>query len=378
MSLVLKTIYERCNISRASVARMTHLTPPTISTIVSELLDANLIVESGLGSSTGGKPPTLLKFHSDGHQILSVDLSRRNFNGAIVNLRGEIVYRAVRDHYIPNQHNSLSVVYDLIDELKSNISAPLLGLGVGTPGTMDPTEGVIRESVNLNWHNLPIRKLLRERYQLPIYIGNDAHLAALAESTFGQETTTDNLILIKIGQGVGAGIIFDGEPFYGDHYNAGEIGHIVVEEGGDLCRCGHHGCLETILSTNGILHQVEKLAPIFPESRLATDSKVTWDAIVSAFSEDDPLTLQVVERLGYYLGIAISNLIAAFSIRHIIISGRISLFGERLLTSIRREAMQRTLPSLVRETEIAFTNLGTDIVILGASALNLKYELGIV
>ena len=381
-SLVLKTILESSNISRASIARQVRLTRPTISTIVGELLKENLIVETGVGSSTGGKPPTLLELNTNGRQIVSVDLSSLEFNGAIVNLRGEILYQARRNPYFPKQRNSLTQVYDLFDELKENISAPLLGMGVGTPGMMDPTDGTVRESVNLNWHNLQIRKLLQERYQTPIYSGNDAHLAALAESTFGKEKETKNLVLLKTGQGVGAGIIFAGQPFFGDRYSAGEIGHVVVEPGGEQCRCGHRGCLETILGTTAILDQAEKMAQSHPNSSLANHrtitGEVTWDALVLSFKEGDPNILNLVDRLGKCLGIAIANLIAAFNIRHIVVSGRISAFGESLLNSARQEAMQRTLPTLVKDTEIAFTNLGSDIVILGASALVLKHELGIV
>ena len=202
--LILRTIYHRADLSRAEIARITGLTRPTVSRIVADLIGARLVVETGQGPSAGGKRPTQLDVAKDQHQILALDLGSREFRGAVVNLRGDIV---ARQTFATDQHKgeeALALTQQLVETLSQAARAPLLGLGMGSPGLINPREGIIREAVNLGWWGLPMRQLFEERYQLPVYVANDSHLAALGEYTFGGEPPAGNLVVIKIGQGVGA------------------------------------------------------------------------------------------------------------------------------------------------------------------------------
>ena len=113
---------------------------------------------------------------------------------------------------------------------------------------MDATNGIVRRSVNLNWHDLPLRALLEERYGLPVYVANDSQVAALGEYTFGDGPGVENLVVVKVGQGIGAGIVLNGQIFHGETFGAGEIGHVAVVANGRQCRCGNFGCLETVAS----------------------------------------------------------------------------------------------------------------------------------
>lgn len=368
--LVLKTIYERSGISRADIARATHLTRPTVSTIVNNLIEENLITETGLGPSAGGKPPTLLEIQADAYRLLCLDLGSRYFRGALVNLRGDITERAEFATHGASGQEALDLVYQLIDRLLSASPTSLLGIGIGSPGLVDPQKGIVRQAVNLGWQQLPLKELLQERYGIPAYVANDSQAAALGEFTFGAGAPApqQNLILIRVGQGIGAGIVLRGQPFYGDSFAAGEIGHVVVASDGPRCSCGNQGCLETVAGTRAYLQQ----APTPDEG------ESNWQSFINAYDEGQPDAVNFVKQAGGYLGIAIANLVAAFNVHHIVISGRVSHFGERFLQAARQEARRRALPALVEETILSYSLLGTDIVILGSSALVLRHELGIV
>ena len=378
MQLVLQTIYKNSGISRADIARTTKLTRPTVSSIVAELIENNFVIEIGQGPSAGGKRPTLLNIAHNAHHLVCIDLGSQVFRGALVNLRGEIIERTTFATNGRQQDEALRLVYQLIDTLLTHSTTPVLGIGLGTPGLIDPEQGIIRQAVNLGWLNLPLRRLLEERYQKSIYIANDSHMAALAEYTYGLGYDSHNLILIKVGQGIGAGIVLGGHPYYGDGFGAGEIGHVVVATDGEQCTCGNFGCLETTTSTRTIMQKTQTLASQQPDSYLAQLPIITWEGIVEAVEADDNVAHEIVTRAGKYLGVAVANLIAAFNIHQIIIAGRVTHLGNSFLAAIRDETKRRVLPSMAAETGIHYSELGENIVILGSSAMILKHELGII
>jgi predicted NBD/HSP70 family sugar kinase len=366
--LVLRTIYRNKDISRAEIARSTRLTRPTISTIVGELIATDYVFEAGLGDSAGGKRPTLLRVAYDRHQMISLDLGRQHFHGAVVDLSGRIQHRQSIALNGCQDHAAFELIHEHIANLLACTEAPILGIGVGTPGLTNPEAGVVREALNLGWSELPIRDILEKRFNLPVYVANDSHIAALGEHTFGRQRESQNLIAIKIGQGVSAGIILNGQLYYGDGYSAGEIGHVAVIENGRRCTCGNSGCLETTTSTRAIMKQAQEMY----------GSAQSWVALVQALKNGEGQARKIVESAGRHLGIAVANLIGSLNIRRIVISGRVEQFGEPFLTAIRQEAGRRFLPAIVDETELSYSSLGRDNVILGSTAMIMKQELGIV
>ncbi len=377
-SLILRTIYHQGEMSRADIARATHLTRPTVSNIVATLIDDQFVIETRRGPSAGGKPPTLLNIAQDAHHLICLDLGSQEFRGAIVNLRGDILDRLSYPAPLDSSHDALQLVYELIEILSERSTAPVLGIGIGTPGLIDFQQGIVKQAVNLDWIELPLKTALTTRYQTPVYVANDSHMAALAEYTFGTRRNSQNLIVIKIGQGIGAGIVLNGQLYSGDGLGAGEIGHVVVVEDGLACSCGNHGCLETIISTRAILRRAKEIAILQPSSYLADAKRITWETICLALQAGDQATEALVWETGRYLGIAIAYLIAGFNIHQIVISGRVSHFGRLLLNAAKEEAARRVLPSLVANTTLHYTTLGSDIVILGCSAMILKQELEII
>jgi N-acetylglucosamine repressor len=379
--LVLRTIYEREQISRADVARETRLTRTTVSDVVADLMDQGLVEEIGYGPSAGGKPPILLSVVADSRHLIGIDLASAEFRGAVVNLRGQI--RQQINVPLDNRDGeaALALVYEMVQNLMAATHSTLLGIGIGSPGLMDATNGIVRRSVNLDWHNLPLRDLLEERFGLPVYVANDSQVAALGEYTFGDGPGEENLVVVKVGQGIGAGIVLNGQIFHGETFGAGEIGHVAVVENGSLCRCGNSGCLETVASARAIVNQARSLAAADPNSRLhqfaANPEEITIETICRAMEAGDEQVQQMVRQTGRYLGIAAANVVGLLSARRIVIAGSVACFGQTLLDAIRQEMVKRSLAVLANETEIGLSSMDSEIVILGASALVLNRELGL-
>jgi predicted NBD/HSP70 family sugar kinase len=375
--LVFKTIYGQRDLSRADIARITHLTRPTVSAIVAELIENDFVIETGQGPSAGGKRPTLLNVNHNGHLLLCLDLGSQAFRGALVNLRGEICRELALPPTHQNPDLALQMVYGLTRQLLNMATSPILGIGVGTPGLVDTDEGVILRAVNLGWNELPLATLLEEEFGKPAHIANDSQMAALGEYTFGEEHNSNNLIVIKIGHGIGAGIVINGRLYYGDGHGAGEIGHVVVDNNGTRCVCGNYGCLETVSSTQAIVNRAQQAGIVSSQSRPA-EQEALWDTLVAALNTGNPAACNIVTNTGCYVGVAVANLIGSFNIHHIALAGRVSQLGESFLEAVRAEARRRVLPEMADATEINYATLGREIVMLGSSALVLQEELGIV
>ena len=364
--LVLKTIYENDRVSRADISRATRLARPTVSNIVSELIDQQYVVEVGLGTSEGGKRPTMLDVDHQAYNILSLDLGGQLFQGALLNLNSEIVKRI----HIPaprlRDNPSIDGVYELIDDLLALAKVPVIGIAIGSAGLIDPYKGFVHNAVHLGWQQIPLKTLLSDRYDHPIYLANNSQAAALAE--YFENGKPDNLVVIKAKKGLGAGLIINGKPFYGSGFGAGEIGHVVVDANGDLCTCGNRGCLETIASPAALVRQAEA----------TRDESFDWNRLCAEYSMGEPSTVALVDRAAHYLGAAVANLIAFLSIHTIIISGDMVQLGDTFLAKIQHEATRYTLKETVQNCTITYSTLGSDSVLLGSAALVLTNELGIV
>lgn len=377
--LVLRTIYDYDQISRAELARMTQLTRATISEVVADLIRQGLVEEVGYGAVAVGRTPVLLSVVANSRQLIGVDIAGGELRAGIVNLRGQIGQRIGLSLRDADGAAALALLYQALDTLLDKTSSPLLGIGVGVPGLIDPAGGV-RSAVNLGWSELPLRDLLRARYQLPVSIANDSHLAALAEHTFGGHVA-EHLVLLLVGRGIGAGLVLNGQLFLGESGGAGEIGHVVVEERGQRCRCGNQGCLETVASSRAVLERARTLAAAQPGSLLhrlaARDGELTLDLIRAAVDAGDAPARQLIDEVGRYLGIAVAHIVGMLNLRRVVIAGQLSGLGGALLAAVRAEVATRTLRILARETAIDLARIGPDAVMLGASALLLTAELGL-
>ncbi|MDM8519101.1 ROK family transcriptional regulator [Anaerolineales bacterium HSG6] len=379
--LVFNTIYSQDRVSRVEIARYTSLTRTTVSSVVSELMDEGLVAEVGVGPSAGGKPPILLSVVDDSYHLVGLDLANGKFRGAVFNLRGEVCHRVTVPINGRGGNDALELVYQLADQLVKSTHSPLLGIGIGAPGVIDPLQGIIHQAVNLKWENLSLAALLRDRYDLPVYLANDSHAAALGEYTFGQHDDAISLIVVKAGRGIGAGIVINGQLFYGDGYGAGEIGHVVVADNGQQCQCGNYGCLETVASSQALMEEAIAIAQKNPQSLLNqfgdSPEQLSMDQVIEAFHNGDKSLEPFLADVGRYLAVTIANLVGALNIEHIVIAGRVANFGPAVLTPLQAELQKRTLSSIVARTKIVTSSMNDDVVKLGAAALLLTYELGL-
>jgi len=352
--LVLRTIFANESISRAEAARVTHLTRTTVSEIVNGLLAEGLVEEVGRGESIGGKSPILLSAVANSRYLIGLNLAQDKFIGAIVNLRGEIKEMIEAPVHDDNGQNALDLVYQIIDQLIRKKIKPIVGIGVGTPGLVNTREGVVVNAVNLEWQDLHLGQLLEKKYKIPVSILNDSQATAIGEFVYGEEHEPDeNLIVVNVKHGIGSGILVNGRLFQGDGGGAGEIGHVVVQENGDLCRCGKRGCLETISSARAVLQQ------------LKVDS---LDKVKSAFDSGDANSKKVVTQAAHYLGISLANLIGALNIQKIVITGDMTRFGDAWLDVVNASMQNAALSRLSENTSLKFGALDYRACILGASA----------
>lgn len=388
-ALVLRALYDHGPISRAEVARMSGLTRTTVGEVVAELVKGGLAREVGRGPSTGGKAPILVELVDGARHVIGVDLGEFAFRAAVVDLRGRELRTAERPVDGLNGAQALEVVYGLLDELIRDASGVLLGVGIGTPGIVDAPSGTIRWAVNLDWQDLPLGRLVAERYGVRVEVANDSRAAALAILLFGDDDPArrgSNLVAIKVGRGIGAGIVLGGELFHGDGAGAGEIGHVAVEDDGAECRCGRFGCLETVASSRAIVEKATRSAYAAPASALGrrlTQSvadgrdRLELDDVRAALADGDPEAAAVVAAAGRYLGRAIAALIGVLDVERIYLHGSVTQLGAAWLGAVRDEARRRSLGPLAREVSIEVVPPMGDLVVRGAAGLLLTSELGL-
>ena len=351
-SLVLQTLYLAGERSRADIARETGLTRVTVSDLVAELIGEGLVLELGpREDARPGKPATLLELNALAFQIIGIDLSEfAIFRGAVLDLRGQIISRAEIPLENSTGADAAAKVVALVERLVADATLPILGVGVGSPGIVG-LGGVVLTAPNLGWVNEPLQQSLAERFGLPVLVANDANAAALAEHSFGGADS--DMILIKIGHGVGAGLLLDGSPFFGGRFAAGEIGHVVVgTDGGAECACGKRGCLETWLATPRL------------------------DAALAAAASSDERTTILTEA-GQRLGIALAPVVGALDLAEVVLSGPTELLDGVLGTAVIETLRARTMAEYHGGLVLRMTTLGEDIVLRGAAAMVLSGQLGV-
>jgi N-acetylglucosamine repressor len=365
--LVLRALHDRSPLSRADLARLTGLTRTSVGDLVGTLIDEGLIEEIGRGQSSGGKSPILLRVAPDGRHLIGLDLGEGQFTAAVVNLRGEILRSIRRPLEGRNGDATVELIFELVDALRADDRSPLLGIGIGVPGIIDTSTGTVRWSVNLDWAELRLGPLLEKRYGVPVVVANDSHAAALAELTFFRRPRPKNLIVVKVGRGVSAGIILNGQLFQGDGYGAGEFGHISMGSADAPCRCGKQGCLESMASMGALIDAAGAIEPSITDE----------SGLVAAFRAGVTGIREIVLEAARELGVAVGWLIGVLDVHHVLLVGPVAAFGEDWLGEVRSSARSSALALLARDTQIEFGHVHDDVVVLGASALLMEQQLGL-
>lgn len=374
-SLILNTIRTHGEVSRAEIAKITKLTPPTVTNIVSELLDNKLVIESDLGASTGGRRPIMLRINADAYHIVGVDIGIHRLRAVVTNLNADI--KAAEKLALPPRVDEAALICHLIDTVKlvlkkAGISAgDLMGIGLGMHGLVDPAAGKAIFAPNFGLRDISLREPLEREFQVPVHVENDVVAFALGESWFGEGTDTGNFIAVNIGEGVGAGIVLNGQLYKGATYSAGEIGHTTVEMDGPRCTCGNYGCLQSLVSGPALVRQaVQRLEAgersLIREQCGEDPEAITGEMIAQAARQGDPLAIDLFRRVGRYLGIGLANLINTLNPRKIILGGGVTNAADLFLEETRRTIHERAMDTPANAVSIVITNLGEYASAIGA------------
>jgi predicted NBD/HSP70 family sugar kinase len=351
----MQSLSDEPGLTRAELARRTGLTKVTISDLVAELIDAGLVAERGTAPSAGpGKPAIGLEIRTDARDIIAFDIAQpATVRIGVYDLAGGQRSVATASLGAARGGDAVAALGELAAAAIANADRPVLGVGIGSPGIVD-AEGKVLSAEILGWTDVPLQALLAERLGVPVVVLNDANAAASAERSFGGGLA--DAIRVTITDGVGAGIMLGGELLIGKSAAAGEIGHVVVEYGGDHCRCGKDGCLETWISVPALNRRLRAGANIGggPGSRS-----------------------EILAEAGRRLGMALAPVVAALDVNEVVIGGPIDLLRGVFVTSAADLVSERTHSRFRADTTVRLSALGSEAVLLGAASLIRLSTLGI-
>ena len=373
LSFTINLIRERGTITRAELNQITHLSPTTISALVNVLIASGFVNEAGIGVSSGGRRPVVLEFNYDARYTLGVDMGATHITVIIMKLNGDVIYRSTRNvDVIHEPIPSLDVILEMIQAALADCRLTyddLLGVGFTVPAPLiNENTGEFLTYYMPDWAGIFPVNYLRKNIDMPIYVENDANSAALAEKHWGSGRGYDNLAYIKLGTGVGSGLIIDNEIYRGVNGNAGEIGHTTIEAAGRLCRCGNHGCIESYVGIPGLLRDVREGLMKVPAWQNKLENLEIEQIIESAQSGNE-VCVQVIDKAGKYLGIGIANLVNLFNPGLVVIGGELTAAGKLFLDPMQASIRERSIPFGIHREKLVLGELGADAVAIGAATL---------
>jgi glucokinase-like ROK family protein len=365
--------------SRADIVDRTNLGRGIVSQRVNELVTRGLLVEGEVGPSTGGRPPRQLAFRADTGRVLVADLGATSIDVALTNLSGEVLAHYAEPADIAAGPDAiLGRVDELFGELLHTArggSAPIWGVGIGVPGPVEFDAGrPISPPIMPGWDGYPVRRRFAERYEAPVWVDNDVNILALGEWRAGIAIGHDNVVVVKIGTGIGAGIISDGRLHRGAQGSAGDVGHIqVVDDSSVVCRCGNVGCLEALAGGAAIGRNGEAAAREGRSERLraALDQfgRLSAADVARAAAFGDPVAVDLLATAGRRVGSMLASVVNFFNPSLVIIGGGVAQSGDQLLAAIRETVYGRSLPLATRDLLIQRSSLGGLGGVVGASAM---------
>ncbi len=362
-SAVLEIIRREGPISRTAIAERLQVSLPTVMRIVDDLIAEDLVRAAEAKEWTGGRRRALLEFNAESQVIIGVDLGGTRFYGALSDLAGNVLEELNISRHGTDGEASYDQLTQLIDSL---IKSPRLdgrrmrGIGVGAPGITQHREGIVKWAFSLNWSDFPLKDRLCDRYHLPATVDNDVNLAALGEMWYGAGQNAQNLVVITVGTGIGAGIIIDGALYRGAHEASGEIGHWIPGREFLGKRFVDFGALESISSGTGIAARARQL---LEGKRDAGElERLTTEDVFEAARQGQRWAKSVVAETVDYLAIAIANLSVSFDPELIVLGGSITRSSDLLIDPILKR-MEGIIPSLPR---LVVSPLGRRAAVMGA------------
>jgi glucokinase-like ROK family protein len=371
-------------ISRAELARQMGLTRSALTTIIGDLMESELVREAEDGPASGGRRPVLLEINPQRGRVAGIDLGATHLHLLITDFAANILAEAESPLNITDGPQvCLGKVHTRLNRLldESRLSwQEISAVGVGVPGPVEAQIGAVSAPpIMPGWDNFPIRAYLSELWKRPLSLNNDADLGALGEWSYGAGRGERNLAYIKVGTGIGAGLLLNGNMYHGNSGSAGEIGHITIREDGPPCTCGSRGCLEAMAGGNAIASRARAAAKAGRRTQLASFTPLdTLSArdVAAAARLGDLVAQQIIAESGALLGIAIASLINLVNPGLVVIGGGVAECGDLLLEPIRKAVQERSLRSSGQAVRITASLLGRRSSSMGAvvQALNLALD----
>ncbi|MDT4968015.1 MAG: hypothetical protein QOJ64_2752 [Acidobacteriota bacterium] len=363
--IVLNYVRDKAPISRAEIARQTAMQRSTVSAIVDALLTEELVEEIGIGRSTGGRCPTLLKLNSSGAAALGIDIAPTRTTVATSNLAGCVLDREEFDTDA-DFDTTIARVIEATCRLLKQSSGKIDGIGVSLPGLVDPSTGRILYVPYFNWCDLDVGRQIASATGLNVTIDNDANAAALAELWFGQPEVSEarDFIMVFIAEGVGTGIICDRQIYRGREGAGGEFGHMIIGERAPVaCSCGNFNCWEAFASGRAAIARYVELT-----GQAKQAGEVDFARLIDLALSKDEAARAALNETARYLGIGVSNLIIGFSPDVVVIGGAITR-AWTLVYDMLSETVERSLRRNLQPVHILASTIGDQASLMGALSL---------
>jgi glucokinase-like ROK family protein len=360
-------------ISRSDIAEELGLTRAGVTIIVNDLLDSGILLETNSRSTPSGRPPVVLELNPEYGLVAAIDMGASHLSVAVGDFSARIIQETEQPFRIDNGPEKClkevtQVLQTTVEKCGIKIK-DLSAVGVSVPGPVVTDAGmVMAPPIMPGWDRFPIRDTLEKLWKVSVTINNDADLGALGEWAYGAGRGEKNLAFIKVGSGIGAGLIVDQQIYVGSTGSAGEIGHLTIDKNGPLCTCGNYGCLEAFASGSAIEIQAQKLAESGKRTLLTNTgpNRISVSDVADAARRGDLAAQEIIKRSGTFIGIAIAGLINLINPSTVIIGGGVAQVGDLLTGPIRQEVRERSLRASEHGVRITTAMLGRRSSLIGA------------
>lgn len=370
-------------ISRSEIAQEMGITRAAVTEIVKDLLGTGVVREVKKKASRRGRHPVVLEINPDQGAVAGIDIGSTHCTLVITDFSASVLQE---DEIQITIENGPEECLELVDRLLRRVLSEceisleqIRAIGVDVPGPVITRLGMVSSPpIMPGWDGYPIQARLEQLWKVPVILGNDAEMGALGEGAYGAGRGEENFIYIKVGNGVGSGLIIGGRIYHGTTGCAGEIGHVTIEENGELCSCGNFGCLETLAGGRAIAHQARKAVQNGERTQLARLScpeKITAQDVLSAARAGDLVSQEILRKAGAHLGTAISSLVNLFNPSVVVVGGGISQGGDLLLEPMRQTVRKRSLAAASQGLRICTAVLGNRSSAMGCIVQALSYAL---
>jgi len=380
---LLQTTFWSAGGSRHGMAARLGFSRSKANSLIAGLLDQGLLSEAGQRESTGGRRAEHLCLHADLGLLLAVDIGATSLDVAVLQPDLTVLAHAAEPADVRKGPGVvLARVRELMRELLGRCGAQpsrVLGIGIGVPGPVDFDSGqLVNPPLMPGWDGFSIRDYLREEYGAPVFVDNDVNLMALGE-LWRLQRQLPNFLVIKIGTGIGCGIVCHGEVYRGAAGSAGDVGHICVDHDGPRCHCGNVGCVEAMAAGPAIVRMAVAAAeagqsPLLAE-HLRAHGRIDAVDVGQAVRAGEVAANGIIQRAGALVGQMLASVVNFFNPSHVFIGGGITHIGPLFLAAVRQSVYQRSLALSTRHLEIQYTPLGPQGGVIGAGVLAMHESL---